>query len=67
MLFTTPDIRYVREGALNRRHGGFLAGYRWVSAGMEITLRRPEVERQPRERAPVLLSRPSSPHERTAA
>lgn len=57
-VFTTPDIRYVREALFQTaRHGGFLAVVGESGAG-KSTLRRDLVERINRENAPVVVIEP---------
>ncbi|EPA9110283.1 AAA family ATPase [Serratia liquefaciens] len=57
-VFTTPDIRYVREALYQTaRHGGFLAVVGESGAG-KSTLRRDLVERINRENAPVVVIEP---------
>jgi ATPase subunit of ABC transporter with duplicated ATPase domains len=54
-VFTTPDIRYVREALFQTaRHGGFLAVIGESGAG-KSTLRRDLIERVNRENAPVIV------------
>lgn len=57
-VFTTPDIRYVREALFQTaRHGGFMAITGESGAG-KSTLRRDLVERINRENAPVIVIEP---------
>lgn len=57
-VFTTPDIRYVREALFQTaRHGGFLAVVGESGAG-KSTLRRDLIERINRENAPVIVIEP---------
>jgi type II secretory pathway predicted ATPase ExeA len=57
-VFTTPDIRYVREALFQTaRHGGFLAVIGESGAG-KSTLRRDLIERVNRENAPVIVIEP---------
>ena len=57
-MFTTPDIRYVREALFQTaRHGGFLAVIGESGAG-KSTLRRDLIERVNRENAPVIVIEP---------
>ena len=57
-VFTTPDIRYVREALYQTaRHGGFLALTAESGAG-KSTLRRDLIERVNRENAPVIVIEP---------
>lgn len=57
-VFTTPDIRYVREALFQTaRHGGFLAVVGESGAG-KSTLRRDLIERINRENAPVVVIEP---------
>ncbi len=54
-VFTTPDIRYVREALYQTaRHGGFMAVIGESGAG-KSTLRRDLIERINRENAPVIV------------
>ncbi|MZH97313.1 ExeA family protein [Dickeya dianthicola] len=57
-VFTTPDIRYVREALYQTaRHGGFMAVIGESGAG-KSTLRRDLIERINRENAPVIVIEP---------
>ncbi len=57
-VFTTPDIRYVREALFQTaRHGGFLAVVGESGAG-KSTLRRDLIERINRENAQVIVIEP---------
>lgn len=57
-VFTTPDIRYVREALYQTaRHGGFMAVIGESGAG-KSTLRRDLTERINRENAPVIVIEP---------
>lgn len=57
-VFTTPDIRYVRESLYQTaRHGGFMAVIGESGAG-KSTLRRDLTERIHRENAPVIIIEP---------
>ncbi|AJC66465.1 MULTISPECIES: ExeA family protein [Dickeya] len=57
-VFTTPDIRYVREALYQTaRHGGFMAVIGESGAG-KSTLRRDLIERINRENAPVIVVEP---------
>lgn len=57
-VFTTPDIRYVREALYQTaRHGGFMAVIGESGAG-KSTLRRDLIERINRENAPVVVIEP---------
>ncbi|MBP2848731.1 ExeA family protein [Dickeya oryzae] len=57
-VFTTPDIRYVREALYQTaRHGGFIAVIGESGAG-KSTLRRDLIERINRENAPVIVIEP---------
>ncbi|WP_263063017.1 ExeA family protein [Dickeya dadantii] len=57
-VFTTPDIRYVREALYQTaKHGGFMAVIGESGAG-KSTLRRDLIERINRENAPVIVIEP---------
>lgn len=57
-VFTTPDIRYVREALYQTaRHGGFMAVIGESGAG-KSTLRRDLIERINRENAPIIVIEP---------
>ncbi|HCL5252819.1 TPA: AAA family ATPase [Salmonella enterica] len=57
-VFTTPDIRYVREALYQTaRHGGFIAVIGESGAG-KTTLRRDLADRINRENAPVIVIEP---------
>lgn len=57
-VFTTPDIRYVREALWQTaRHGGFMAVTGESGAG-KSTLRRDLVERIRQESAPIIVIEP---------
>ncbi|MBE0328527.1 ExeA family protein, partial [Klebsiella pneumoniae] len=57
-VFTTPDIRYVREALYQTaRHGGFMAVIGESGAG-KSTLRRDLIERIHRENTPVIVIEP---------
>lgn len=57
-IFTTPDIRYVREALYQTaRHGGFIAICGESGAG-KTTLRRDLADRINRENAPVVIIEP---------
>jgi type II secretory pathway predicted ATPase ExeA len=57
-VFTTPDIRYVREALYQTaRFGGFMAVIGESGAG-KSTLRRDLIERIHRENAPVIVIEP---------
>ncbi|WP_140919150.1 ExeA family protein [Limnobaculum xujianqingii] len=57
-VFTTPDIRYVREALYQTaRHGGFIAVIGESGAG-KTTLRRDLTDRINRENAPIIIIEP---------
>ncbi|MCV9878834.1 ExeA family protein [Brenneria izbisi] len=57
-VFTTPDIRYVREALYQTaKHGGFMAIIGESGAG-KSTLRRDLIDRINRENAPVIVIEP---------
>ncbi|MCH5051174.1 MULTISPECIES: ExeA family protein [Pectobacterium] len=57
-VFTTPDIRYVREALYQTaRHGGLMAVIGESGAG-KSTLRRDLIERINRENAPIIVIEP---------
>ncbi|RLM25345.1 hypothetical protein BIY29_07485 [Brenneria alni] len=57
-VFTTPDIRYVREALYQTaKHGGFMAVIGESGAG-KSTLRRDLIDRINRENAPVIVIEP---------
>ncbi|MEC5344649.1 AAA family ATPase [Brenneria populi] len=57
-VFTTPDIRYVREALYQTaKHGGFMAVIGESGAG-KSTLRRDLIDRINRENAPVVVIEP---------
>ncbi|WP_113632189.1 AAA family ATPase [Pectobacterium peruviense] len=57
-VFTTPDIRYVREALYQTaRHGGFMSVIGESGAG-KSTLRRDLIERINRENAPIIVIEP---------
>ncbi|AJJ06178.1 ABC-type oligopeptide transport system%2C ATPase component [Yersinia pseudotuberculosis] len=57
-VFTSPDIRYVREALyLTARHGGFMAVVGESGSG-KSTLRRDLIERINRENAPIIVIEP---------